>query len=355
MPTASDRSSLRNALFSKRYPGLNMKEMTALQKQNVSFALSTNARGLVAIKKMESIGMVLKDANVLDVGCAYGGFSIETRRRGAANVYGIDVNDELICFARANLSDETEEFKKGCCFVLCDMTSEKALELPNKFFDIIIVNDVFEHIYDTTRLMSILRILADTKCVLYFMIPNGLHYLDWVEKEPHYHQYGLSILEPDLWHKKAHRVYYRRWEYYAALFKQYGFERIQFLKTPTSASKASICEDILAKYTNVAASLKERFNDKTDTQTQEVLTALEKYDAELQRDIIKMNEDDLHFKYLTDFWEGVAYVTSSCNDHQTTNTKMHLLKKQYDDLANSKLGRIQIAVWKYRAKRQLKG
>ena len=345
MTLQSDRPALTKALL-KPYQGADLSSLTELQEQYISFGLSTNARGLDAIMKLEHFGISINNTNVLDVGCAYGGFSIEARRRGAKSVYGVDINSDLISLAKANLSDETEEFKKGCHFLTCDMTSDKALmELPQNYFDIIIVNDVFEHVYDTCRLMYILNALANPKCVLYFMIPNGLHFVDWVEKEPHHHWYGQSILEPDLWQEKGHRIYYRRWDYFEALFKHYGFGYIQFLNPQVKASKQKLTEDILVKFKKAETSLKEKFKDTSEEQfTREVLTALEKYNTELLRDLEEMNADKLHFKYLIDFWGGIAQKSTEKTYY---DERLKLMTKQYGDLANSKLGRLQLAFWKF--------
>jgi len=297
------RPSLEKTIISQWYANADISALTDLQKQNFQFAISSNERALSAIKLMEAHGIVFKDANVLDIGCAYGGYTIEARRRGAAVAYGVDISELYIAIAESNLSDETDDFRQKCKFIACDITSEKSSILPDNYFNIIIMNDVFEHIYDTSRLMSVINRVAASECDLFFQIPNGLHFFDFVEKEPHYHKYGMSILDPAYCTYKD--VFYRRWEYFAALFSYWGFGDI-LLFNSTSSNKKQLQDYILVKLESVELSLRQKFANDTTELGKMVICRLEEFRSELLRDIEVMETGDLNFKYLTSFWEGVA-------------------------------------------------
>jgi len=312
----------------KAWMNLNPVDLSALSellKVQLHFVLSTNERGLAAIQVMESNGIDFKGAHVLDVGCAYGGFTIEAYRRGAAEVYGIDINDKFVFLAKENLKDETKTIQEGVTFATYDITSTAADELPDSFFNIIILNDVFEHIYDTTRLLSVLSRLAAPKCHLYFEIPNGLHFFDYVEREPHYHKYGLSIVEPQL--SDIRGVFYRRWEFYEALFSYFGFSVIKFCNEATVKNV-----DFIKRYENVEKSLSEAFANDTSAVSKAIMKSLEKFKLELQHDLTSMDEDELAFKYLTSFWKGIAQYDPKRNamrfkTHLTAETKQGIVSR----------------------------
>ena len=245
----------------------------------------------------------VRDKNVLDIGCAYGGYTIESRRRGATVAYGVDVNPQFIAFAEANLNDDGEDIRSGCKFLCCDMTSEKSSVLPKNYFNMLLVNDVFEHVYDTTRLMQIIDRVSAADCTLYFQIPNGLHFFDFVEREPHYFEYGQSFLEPGYCSYKD--VFYRRWEYYAALFKYFGFGKVQMMNPVYSGSINDCRQEVMAKFNHTEKELKEKFNDNTDMANL-ILHKLQDMKSEMIFDLSEMNTEALDFKYLTGFWTGVA-------------------------------------------------
>ena len=357
---SGERPSLEKLLMANHYSHVDLNALTDLQKQNIRFALSTNQRGLSTIKRLEDQGICFKNANVLDVGCAYGGFTIEARRRGASIAYGIDIMQHLILLANANLSDEDEEIAKGIEFALCDMTSIQALcALPNNFFNIIIVNDVFEHVYDTCRLLSVISKLASQQCTLYFEIPNGLHFIDFVEREPHSHKYGLSILDPNRWHEMGwFETYYRRWDYFAALFSHYGFNEILLdphMDQISDITKLQLLHDLYVRLENVESSLRDKFPNNLSSLAASVMSQFEKYKLEINNDIDEMDVSALSFKYLTPFWRGVAIRNAnqvSINfqhvELKAIKEQYRILRQKYETLAKSKLGRLQICIWERR-------
>jgi methyltransferase family protein len=91
-------------------------------------------------------------------------------------------------------------------------------------FDLIILNDVFEHVYDSAALFERLAALTGPTSIIYFGTPNGNSY-QVIESEAHYSRPGLSLLPPSTWLNVVgpFNVYYRRLRHYQALFQTYGF------------------------------------------------------------------------------------------------------------------------------------
>ena len=342
------RNALKKAVLELRYKDMDISKLDDLQELQLSFTLTTNSRGLHVINELESHGVCFDNARVLDVGCAYGGFSIEARRRGAKMVYGVDIDPELISLAVTNLSDETEDFRKACKFLICDMTSQNALNpaagLPQGFFDCIFVNDVFEHIYDTSRLLQIISQLAAPACILYFEIPNGLHYINFVEKEPHSFLYGRSIINPDF--SDYPGTYYRRWDYYSALFAHWGFDKITLFNDKCGQDRAGLCIKLREEFARTETRLHNHFSADTSQLAKMIMDRLRECRLEFTYDLDKMSVKELYWKYGVDFWKGIAVLKrDSCHDLRNQYDR---LNEQYTALANSKLGKIQLVIWNKR-------
>ncbi|HYQ25624.1 MAG TPA: class I SAM-dependent methyltransferase, partial [Polyangiaceae bacterium] len=160
---------------------------------------------------LEHVGDV-KGRRLLDVGCTYGAFAIEFAKAGA-QVVGVDINDKWLRLAEANARNEVE-----LPFLKCDAASHLAVATlrPHGPFDLVILNDVLEHIYDTAGLLANVRALLGHKGRVYFKVPNGLS-TRHVLSEGHKKVYGISLIPPDYWQlfvKAPFQIYYRRRAYF---------------------------------------------------------------------------------------------------------------------------------------------
>jgi len=79
---------------------------------------------------------------VLDLGCGHGALSISFAEKGAAEVIGIDLDEDRIDFANRNLQQSFPELKDQIQF-----RCEDVLEMDERF-DLIVSKDAFEHIDD---------------------------------------------------------------------------------------------------------------------------------------------------------------------------------------------------------------
>lgn len=294
--------------LNKKYNCSDKSELSGLNLQHYTFASSTNGRGLNAIGAFEAYGFSMSGLKILDVGCAYGGFSIEAARKGA-HCYGVDISPPLYEFAQLNSKGETYD-SGSCTFMLTDATSPDFLEkLPHDYFDLIIVNDVFEHVYDTVQLLSNLAKVANDHCALYFVIPNG-NDLRFIAKEGHSGHCGISLVWPLFWHTltgdKLWNVYYRQYAYYQALFSHFGFNVIDLINYPGHTGSAEIKERIANEYEVTKRTVAENEASFPKTYALRLQTALEGFDKQMQYDLRQLDAPELIWKYLTKFWSGFA-------------------------------------------------
>ncbi len=88
------------------------------------------------------------DLKILDLGCGHGALSIDLVFKGAYEVMGIDLNEELISFANENLENNYPDLIQKITFKAVDLK-----DLDNDYFDMIISMASFEHIIDLDILL----------------------------------------------------------------------------------------------------------------------------------------------------------------------------------------------------------
>lgn len=295
------------AALNRKYQCAGKSDLSGLDLQHYTFASTTNVRGADTLKIFEAYGFSISGLRILDVGCAYGGFSIEAARKGAC-CYGVEISPPLYEFALLNGQNETYD-GGSCTFIQADATSPEFLEkLPHHFFDLIIVNDVFEHVYDTVQLLSNLDQVGNDKCAVYFLIPNG-NDLSFVAREGHTGCCGLTLLRPLQWRRlddREQNIYYRQYEYYQALFQYFGFGNVDPINYPGCTELEEMKARIAGEYAKTKETVSERWDSFPSGYAAALKTALEGYDRQLQYDLDHLGAPELGWKYLTRFWAGFA-------------------------------------------------
>jgi len=268
-----------------------------------SFQINSRKRGGEMIDLLEEhIGYTFSGKNVLDIGCAYGSFSIEMARKGA-QVVGVDVSEKWLMLAELNAYNEVD-----IPFIHCDASSRDAYDCLKKFgkFDFIVLNDVFEHIYDTDGLLYNLSRLLSEDGLIYYKVPNGLNPRN-VLNEGHKKVFGISLLPPDYWQMfvdAPFHIYYRRWGYYRALLDHYNFKSHESLDNNHDNDIGQTRRHIVNDLKNIKDKLVVD-NFHTPEQYQAMLTACGYYFNEVERDLKKLAWDSLHHKYRVTFWKGL--------------------------------------------------
>jgi 2-polyprenyl-3-methyl-5-hydroxy-6-metoxy-1,4-benzoquinol methylase len=98
---------------------------------------------------------------VLELGCAEGAFAATVKDRTGAEVWGIEFNAQVAERARAILDH-----------VLVGDADERIAEIPDSYFDVVICNDVLEHLIDPIRTLMNLRRKLRSEGVIVASIPN---------------------------------------------------------------------------------------------------------------------------------------------------------------------------------------
>lgn len=273
--------------------------------EKYSFQLKSRERARDMLATVQAHVGDVSGLRVLDVGCAYGSFAIEFAKAGA-KVVGIDVSDKWLRLAEANARHEVD-----VPFVKCDAASHLAPSTLKAHgpFDLVILNDVLEHIYDTAGLLENLRSLLAPHGRVYFKVPNGLA-TRHVISEGHKKVYGISLIPPDYWQlfvKAPFQIYYRRRAYFDALFAHFGFTCVY--RSPNhDADRDQTVKHVLADLRKVEAALKaEAF--ETSQQYRAVREPVLAYIAEATDDCGSMSWTELHAKYRVTFWEGVLTLS----------------------------------------------
>jgi 2-polyprenyl-3-methyl-5-hydroxy-6-metoxy-1,4-benzoquinol methylase len=273
-----------------------------------SFQINSRQRARDAIAMLDAeLGIDWPTQRVLDVGCAYGAFTIELALRGAKAV-GIDINEKWLSLAQVNAQGDAD-----VPFIHCDAASRRARNLMGSHgpFDIVFVNDVFEHIYDTAALLDNIRYLMKPDGLLYFKVPNP-HATRHVLLEGHKGVFGISLLAPDYWSKfvKApFHIYYRRWPYFLAHFRELGFTQLKILNRNTDGSIESTQAHIQRDVRKIKQHLKSA-NFASPDQFKTIRQACQLYFDEVEEDMAALSWEDLHRKYRVTFWEGIIHSPS---------------------------------------------
>jgi SAM-dependent methyltransferase len=121
---------------------------------------------------------------VLEVGCAAGGFGSLLKKRGVAEVWGVEIVESA-----ARLAQEVLDR------VLVGDVANLTNELPDDYFDIIVFNDVLEHMIDPFAVLSAVKSKLTTRGMVVSSIPNIRYYhtlYDLVlHKNWEYHESGI--------------------------------------------------------------------------------------------------------------------------------------------------------------------
>ncbi|MGH8927820.1 MAG: class I SAM-dependent methyltransferase, partial [Acidimicrobiia bacterium] len=170
----------------------------------IDFTLSSVERGREAVATMGGPG-TFAGRDVLDVGCAYGGFLVAAIEAGARRVVGVDINPQLIELARLQLDDHHVSGE----LAIEDVTTKGVADRWGRF-DIVLCNDVIEHVTSPQRCAQNLASLLKPRGKVFLEIPNGSA-LEFMRRDGHYGLFGLTLLGREQaerwWRLKYHDVY----------------------------------------------------------------------------------------------------------------------------------------------------
>lgn len=190
----------------------------------VDYGFSTNLRGRIFAERIKSY-FPQNASRYLDVGSAYGGFLIGFMQLGF-EVVGLEVDEKLVGFSRANFEDHglTGGSTKG------DILDDSLVPGLGKF-DVISCADVIEHVNDASKALKNMTGLLNPGGILVLEVPNK-DSLSNIMSDLHYGLFGITLLErPDAkrfksFHSPQDPIYdvgeCYRLEYYAKELGRFG-------------------------------------------------------------------------------------------------------------------------------------
>lgn len=105
---------------------------------------------------------------ILDVGCGGGQLLEQYTKIPKIEVYGVDISEKALKIAH----------KRDYKTYLCDVENEK-LPFENTAFDIIVINDLLEHIIDPDNLLRECHRVLKNEGLLIICVPNISHIASW--------------------------------------------------------------------------------------------------------------------------------------------------------------------------------
>lgn len=220
----------------------------------LDFALSSAERGRAAVGLLGG-RQAVKGKRVLDVGCAYGGFLVAAAEAGARRVVGIDIDEGLLDLARLQL----ERHRRRSELLQLDVTAPDPQRRLGTF-DVILCNDVLEHVSDPFACAVNLAALLDGGGRMLLQIPNG-QAVDFMLSDGHYGLFGITLLDraraERLWARTYTDTYgvehYAPLSYYLDVFSQAGIS-LRLLGSPPDDLHALV-DDLDGRFTELEQTL----------------------------------------------------------------------------------------------------
>ncbi|MEM4152955.1 MAG: class I SAM-dependent methyltransferase [Candidatus Pacearchaeota archaeon] len=106
-----------------------------------------------------------KDKKILDIGCGYGELLHLLKKEGFDNIYGLDISYKCLCACK----------KKGIRNVIKVDVDRERLPYQKNSFDIVIVTEVFEHLFNPNFLLQEIKRILKKGGIAIFSFPNELN------------------------------------------------------------------------------------------------------------------------------------------------------------------------------------
>ncbi len=125
--------------------------------------------GHTRLRRIISLAGSVEGKSVLDVGCARGNLGRLLKSKGASCVTGTDISDNALLEAKKVL-DETYSF---------DLEEEWPADLKAKNFDLIVMAEVLEHVFDPVKVLKKARGLLKEGGFVIITTPN---FMTWTNR-----------------------------------------------------------------------------------------------------------------------------------------------------------------------------
>lgn len=173
-------------------PGARFEDLEEPRRTWVLYTLSTVERGRGVVSALQAHGW-RPGVRFLDAGCAYGGYLVAAAEAGAAEVVGVDVDEDCLGLARELLAAHGVNGR-------LELGSVDDAELLGRLagprgFDVATCTDVLEHVADAGETLELLARSLAPGGRMYIAVPN-FRCPAWVRSDPHYQILGITLLPP---------------------------------------------------------------------------------------------------------------------------------------------------------------
>ena len=284
------------------------------QKLSVPFAMSTVIRGRTMLSLLESQSCIRKKDRYLDVGTGYGGFLRAAKEAGFREVVGIELQQDLVDLARANIDG-----LPGAQVLKEDFLTGDFSDLQR--FDLITCNDVIEHVDDPRLAIQRMSDLTNEHGCICFEVPNK-DAIEFVKADGHFLIFGITQLSKDqaaeyyaaytgtdksIYDFEMGEMYELGW--YFSELKDKGLSA--FIADTHSIGEIQdvprLVEDLKLSYEKWQTETKPKLDEGL---AQRIASSVETYLQCLQHDYSNINDDPskVRFKdkYLRAFWTIIA-------------------------------------------------
>lgn len=278
-----------------------------------------------------------KGKDILEVGCSQGITSILLGREGK-NVLGIDVSESVIQEALHNLEKEENETKQLVKFEQANFF----LKDFEKQFDVVILGEVLEHVLDiNTFFNKAIQVTKDNGQII-VTTPFGINnFID--HKRTFYIKDFFELQHSDV--KIEDIKFFGKW--IGVIYKKCkgsvlrpdlqllnDFEKILFNNEKDLTNKNALLKKRLDKLNKQIKEIKEENKDEESYKEKYIQIKTEK--VHLQKELLK--EYDKQEKLL--------------EKNKVLSDKLERLEVHYNNLRNSKLGKLTMKYWEFRKRRR---
>ena len=155
-----------------------------------AYELSAVQRGRTIIDQFRGYVSV-RGLCAVDLGCGYGGLSVALAQEGA-RVTGVDYDEQRLDGARIRVQQDDTDTQIRLC-----RAAGEGLPYRNAAFDLIMCNDVLEHVSSHKQILREVGRVLKTHGWVCLTFPNRLSPTN-AKSDPHYGLFGVSVLSPRL-------------------------------------------------------------------------------------------------------------------------------------------------------------
>lgn len=284
---------------------------------------------------------------VLDVGCSQGVVSVLLGREGR-RVFGIDLLEESVVFARGLLAGESEVTRGLVDFEVANFMS---YDFGSRRFDVVILAEVLEHVTEPVRFLKrAVSLLAEGGQVV-VTLPFGIN--DYFDHKRTYYVTGVLDMLPKGFKISSYKFL---GSYFCCTIKR-GARGASLYSLLSQAEKSFYLKERRLVDSQKVLVEKRRLERELAEQA-EVLELEQRHSGnlvsalcELEKELVRLKEEmEILVLSREEKVKTEKLLLAAYRNEQGLLKDYSVLQRKYDSLGSSKLGMATLAYWKWRRK-----